>query len=86
MPLKEGATYFAPDGRRFKAELATRQYGSEPSWVLLPEDTDSRDQWRDRLSRMLFLEGGRIVQFDFDSERLIKDTGWTEADLRELAG
>jgi hypothetical protein len=85
MPLQEDAVYVAPDGRRFQAQLDKRQYGMHRSWTLIPlpgSDSTKSSLSRDVLERMLFLDRGKIVRFDFKSPAVVIDTGWKAADLR----
>jgi hypothetical protein len=87
MKLQDGAIYITPDGRRFRAKLEIRNYAPEdPAWTFVPADRDTDasggDTWRDKTSRMLFVERGLIVQFDFDTVGIAVDTGWTMEDLR----
>jgi len=92
MPFREGAFYLAPDGRRFRAQLDSKQYRPPPhrSWTLIPVRPDNQENansgsWRDKLSQMLFLEEGRLIAFDFNCAKIVNDTGWTAADLQPEA-
>jgi hypothetical protein len=87
MKLLDGAIYIIPDGRRFRAKLEIRSYApDDPAWTFVPADRDteqdSRDTWRDKTGRMLFVEHGMIVQLDFETAGIAVDTGWTVDDLR----
>jgi hypothetical protein len=85
MDLQEGALYRTPDGRLLQAVKEVRQYIREPSWTLIPEDPPQREQtlmWREDLARLLFVEDGRLVCFQFDDGVTVRDTGWTVDDLR----
>jgi hypothetical protein len=87
MTLQDGAIFITPDGRRFRAKLEIRNYApDDPAWTFVPADQDpeldSRDTWRDKTGRMLFVESGMIVQLDFETAAIAVDTGWTVEDLR----
>jgi hypothetical protein len=79
--LKQGNIYGTPDGRRFRAELDSRQYGPHRSWTLTPVYT-SGGMSRDALEQMLFLRRERVFRLDFTTATVVVDTGWTAADLR----
>jgi hypothetical protein len=85
MSLKDGAIYRTPDGRRFRARIEPRRYDPEPAWTFVPVDLDDtntdKGPSRDRLRKLLFLDQGKIVHFEFDTGKLVQDTGWTIADL-----
>jgi hypothetical protein len=87
MNLQDGAVYMTPDGRRFRAKLETRRYApDDPAWTFIParddNGADGIDGLREMMSRMLFLEGGSIIRFDFERHGIVVATGWTVEDLR----
>jgi hypothetical protein len=82
--LTHGAVYRTPDDRLFRATAAHRRYGSGPAWSLVPTDVDDAIilPLRDVLSRVLIIEGGRIVYFDLsDPQVVVCNTGWSVDDL-----
>ena len=85
MPLEEGAIYHTPDGRRLRATSDPRRYHAERAWTLTPVDAAkesiSTAPTRDRLSGLLFVEGGKLYRLVFEAAPLIRDTSWTVADL-----
>jgi len=84
MSLQQGYTYRTPDGRRFRAELDSRQYGKQQSWTLIPVYAGD-GMSRDVLEQMLFLRRGQVFRLDFTMAPQAVDTGWTEADLQPEA-
>ena len=83
MPFDAGTIYHAPDGRRLRAEREHRRYDDQEGWALVPVESDEQNlSWRDRLSRIIFLEHGKLVYFDFSGLLpRANDTGWRVADL-----
>jgi hypothetical protein len=83
MLLKDGGIYRCLDGRVFRACKETKPY-EKGSWTLLPvddEDAFGKLPTRDRISRMLFVQGDRIYHMPFDGGPAVRDTGWTVNNL-----
>jgi hypothetical protein len=83
MLLKDRAVYRCPDGRMFHARKETKPY-DKGSWTLLPLDDEeafAKLPTRERISRMLFVQEGRIYHMPFDDGPPVQDTGWTVDNL-----
>jgi hypothetical protein len=83
MILKDAQTYRAPDGRRFIAKSESRQYDPTGAWTLVPPELYqvAESSWRISISQLLFVENEGIYAIDLSSRPLVRDTGWTLADL-----